>query len=171
VPVNAVLISEPSIDFATLLGLTHEALGQNVAEAADVSHRKLCPSEKYLTCLATMADSQSIITPRLLSHVSFGFLVVVDTHELIDILNVAVGMSFVSVPTLMAGCDIIIITGTLAQWRDAIASGTSKATQPTVRACYSKILWIFDQMGLSTVWKDFDRSSDRGGYYLEHTHV
>jgi hypothetical protein len=171
VPVNAVLISEPSIDFATLLGLTHEALGQNIAEAADDSHRKLCPSEKYLTCLATMADVSSVITPRLLSHVSFGFLIVVDSHEVVSILNVAVGMPFVSVATLMNGCDLIVLTGTLAQWRDAIASGTSKASQSIVRACYSRILHIFDQMGLSAVWKDFDRSSDRTGYYLEHTHV
>jgi hypothetical protein len=171
VPVNAVLISEPSIDFATLLGLTHEALGQNIADAADASHRKLCPAEKYLTCLAAMGDMSSLITPRLLSHVSFGFLIVVDRHEVVNILNVAVGMPFVSVDTLMSGCELIILTGTLAQWRDAIASGTSKGAPPIVRACYSIILRIFDQMGLSAVWKDFDRSSDRVGFYLEHTHV
>ena len=55
-PVEAVLISGPAIDFNTFLSLTHEAMGYNLAEVADTSGRKMVDLEKYLMCLAAFKD-------------------------------------------------------------------------------------------------------------------
>jgi hypothetical protein len=169
-PVNVALIAQPSIDFNTLLGITHEALGRNIAANADNAHRKVSPSEKFVMCMASMT-SQDQITANLLSHVSFTILIIIDDYSVLDIINVASGMSFISTDSDVSGCSLVVMTGTLAQWRDAVASGTSRSAINAVRNCYSKILVLFDQLGLSNVWRDYDRSSDRQGYYLEYNNV
>jgi hypothetical protein len=50
-PVETVLIIGPAIDFTALLNVTHEALGYDIAAAADASPRKLSDAEKFLVCL------------------------------------------------------------------------------------------------------------------------
>jgi len=168
-PVEAVLITSPAIDFDTLLSLTHKALGYNIAGAADASHRKMADPEKFLSCLAGFKDQSAEMTTNLLSHVSFGVLVAADERDLLDILDIASGMSFVrslTVPNL----EILVISGALSQWRDAVVCGTNEAAPPTVRTCYSKILLLFDRAGLTTVWSDFERRTapDHNGFLLEN---
>jgi hypothetical protein len=168
-PVEAVLITAPTIDFATLLGLTHQALGYNIAGVADASHRKMVDAEKFLSCLAAFKQEFGEITPNLLSHVSFSVLVIADERDLLDILERTSGMSFVRAETTVPNVNVAVVTGTLGQWRDAVTSGTREVTPPTVRTCYSKILLLFDRAGLTSIWNDFERHTapDRSGFLLE----
>jgi hypothetical protein len=169
-PVETVLITTPAIDFTTLLSLSHHALGYNIAGAADASHRKLADAEKFLSCLASLKEQDAEITPSLLSHVSFSVLVIADERDLLDILERTSGMSFVRGETTAPGVNLAVLTGTLAQWRDAVAAGTNDASPPTVRTCYSKILLLFDRAGLTSVWSNFERTTapDRSGFLLEY---
>lgn len=169
-PVEAVLITGPAIDFATLLSITHDALGYSIASVADSSHRKMVDAEKFMSCLAGFKEELGEITPNLLSHVSFSVLVIAEESDLIDILERTSGMAFVRADTTAAGVNVAVLTGTLAQWRDAVASGTNEATPPTVRTCYSKILLLFDRAGLTSVWSNFERRTapDRSGFLLEY---
>ncbi len=166
-PVEAVLITGPAIDFNSLLSLTHEALGYSIAENADTCGRKLVDTEKYLSCLAALKGSE--ITPHLFVHVSFAVLVLAEERDLLDILEYA-NMPFVRADTLAPGVKLALLTGNLVQWRDAVASATSETVPPTVRTCYSKILHLFDRVGLSSVWSEFNRTPapDRSGYLLEY---
>jgi len=168
-PVEAVLITGPAIDFTTLLSLTHEALGYNIASVADASHRKMVDAEKFLSCLAAFKGELGEITPNLLSHVSFSVLVIADERDVLDIIERTSGMSFVQAETAVSNVNLAVLTGTLSQWRDAVASGTDESTPPTVRTCYSKILLLFDRAGLSSVWNSFERHTapDRSGFLLE----
>lgn len=173
-PVEAVLVTQPAIDFSTLLALAHEALGYNIAGNADASYRKLSDAEKFLSCLAAIKEEDAVntnaLTPNLLSHVSFSVLIVAEDRDLMEILERTSGMSFVQSETTIAGIHLAILTGTLAQWKMAVAAGTAEATPPTVRTCYSKILLLFDRAGLTAVWGDFDRrpAPDRSGFLLEY---
>jgi hypothetical protein len=65
--------------------------------------------------------------------------------------------------------EMVVVSGTLRQWRDAVVSGTKEAALPIVRTCYSNILLLFDRAGLTSLWDDFDRrmASDRSGLLLE----
>jgi len=169
-PVEATLITSPAIDFATFVGLAHEALGYNIASAADTSYRKLSDAEKFLFCLAALKEEDGEITRNLLSHVSFSVLIIADERDLLDILLEGTsGISFVRGETMVAGVNVAVLTGTLAQWHDAIAAGTCEVTPPAVRACYSKILLLFDRAGLTSIWANFDRrmAPDQSGYILE----
>ncbi len=168
-PVEAVLITGPAIDFGTLLSLTHNAMGYSLAEAADSSARKMVETEKYLSCLAAFKEENSEITPNLLIHAYFAVLVMAEERDLLDILEYA-NMPFVRGDTMAPGVKISLLTGNLAQWRDAVAAATSEIVPPTVRTCFTKILLLFDRAGLSAVWSNFDRTTapDRSGFLLEY---
>jgi len=169
-PVEAVLIQQPAIDFTTLLTISGQALGHNIAREADTSHRKMADAEKFLSCLSALRDEVVAPTPNLLSHVSFSVLLIADNYDLLDILECASGMPFVRAETTAPqDIDLCVISGTLQQWRDAVATGTSESVSSNVRLCYSKILLLFDRVGLSNVWKDYEKrpSADHSGFYLE----
>lgn len=163
---EVVLIQQPAIDFATFLGLSHEALGYSPARACDASHRQLSDAERFLSCLAAVRDSKAPagLSPSLLRHVSFSVLVAADERDLVDILQAAAGMPFVTTSTIRPRVQLAVVTGTLAQWRDAVVSGT--AAEGAVRACYCKALLVFERAGLSHVWHDFHKRTTPDKLFL-----
>jgi len=58
------------------------------------------------------------------------------------------------VETTVRGVQIAVVTGTLAQWRDAVASGCSRNIESPVRRCFNKLHSLFTAAGLN-VWGDF----------------
>lgn len=166
-PVEAVLIFRPTIDFATLLNLTYQVLSRNIAGIADANHRKMADAEKFLSCLAAFKDQSAKVTSNLLFHASFSVLLIADERDLLDILNMTLGMPFVRAETTTPGVNLAVLTGTLAQWKNAVAAGACAVAPPAVRLCYSKIFLLFDCAGLTSIWDDFDRRSDHNGFLLK----
>ena len=60
---------------------------------------------------------------NLLSHVLFSVFLVADECDFIHILERCSGMSFVAADTTLQGVMAAVVSGTLAQWRDAVAAG------------------------------------------------
>jgi hypothetical protein len=76
-------------------------------------------------------------------------------------------MSFVTAETTVRNVQVSVVTGTLGQWRDAVASGCSEAAGPAVRACFNKLHGLFTAAGLG-VWSDFQtRSASHQTFLLE----
>lgn len=165
---NAVLIQQPSIDFTKFLGLSHQALGRSPAKAVDGSRAKHSDAERFLSCLAALRDPNAPIglSPNLLTHVSFSVFIAADERDLIDILEAAAGMPFVQAETQIQYAHIAIVTGTLAQWRDAVRSGASTQAEPNVRLCFNKIMGLFEQAGLN-VWTDMVKKTLGPTFFLE----
>jgi len=153
---DAVLVQVPSVDFRTFIGLTHKVMGRSPAAAADASRRELSDAEKFLSCLASLRDAKAGtgLPPHLLSHVSFSAFIGADDRDMLDILQCCAGMPFVVTETTVRGVQIAVVTGTLAQWRDAVVSGCSKTTECPVRHCFNKLYGLFTAAGLN-VWGDF----------------
>jgi hypothetical protein len=164
---DAVLVQVPSIDFRTFLGLTHKVLGRNLAAAADASRRELSDAEKFLGCLASMRDVKAGVglPPYLLSHVSFSAFIGADDRDMLDILQCCAGMPFVTVETNVRGVQIAVVTGTLAQWKDAVVSGCRREVEPSVRSCFNKLYGLFMANGLN-VWIDFQTRSTSDQTFL-----
>ncbi len=166
---NAVLVQVPSIDFGTFLGLSQQALGYSPADEVDANPLERSDAEKFLTCLAALREQHAAIgfLPSLLGHVSFSILAAADDRDMLDILQAASGMHFVVADTLHRGVQLAVITGTLAQWRDAVATGSARDTEFNVRAFFNRVMTLFEAAGLN-VWRDFDHHTlpDRT-YYLE----
>lgn len=163
-PVDALLINQPSIDFHTLIGVTHEALGRSIAAKSDACGRRLSDAERYVSCLAALRDPEALpaLRPNLLTHVSFSVLVVTESRDVKDILEAASTLPFVRSRTKVKGVEVLILHGTLAQWRDAVISGTH---YEHARACYCKIASLFEGVGLP-IWIDCTRKPVQGGLFL-----
>jgi hypothetical protein len=155
---NAVLIQQPAIDFTTFLGVSTQALGRSPSSQADASQRQLHDTEKFLSCLAAMKDQNAPVgvSPHLLAHVSFSVLIMSDERDMQDILELCSGMPFVITDTIARSVQAAVVTGNLAQWRDAVLSGCQTHVEATVRALFNRILSLFESVNLN-VWKDCER--------------
>ncbi len=140
---QVLLLTTPSVNTHDFLGTCKEALGYSVSREAASSERDLSEAETFLSYLAALRDEKprvgSAPNPKLLSHVSFSMLVIADERDMRDILECCSGMSFVTADTLACGVLLAVITGTLAQWRDAVAAGCVQEAEPSVRAGFKKI--------------------------------
>jgi len=170
---EAILISAPSVDFRTFLGLSHKVLGRSPATSSDACRRELSDAEKFLSCLAALRDPLAAagLPPHLLAHVSFSALIGADDRDMFDILQCCAGLPFVTAETTVRGVRIVVVTGTLAQWRDAVASGCGKGVTPSVRHCFNKLYGLFTASGLN-VWGDYQtrQASDQTFLLLEDKH-
>ncbi|MGA2254597.1 MAG: hypothetical protein ABSG53_08050 [Thermoguttaceae bacterium] len=64
--------------------------------------------------------------------------------------------------------QIAVITGTLAQWRDAVKSDSEPAAELPVRQCFNRICTFFKAAGLN-VWTDFrPTAAPDQTFYLEY---
>lgn len=164
--IDARLINQPSIDFATFLGIANEALGYSPAGKSDASARKLSDAEKFLSCLEALHNPKAApgLYPHLLNHVSFSVLIAADERDLLDILSAASGMSFVTTETRARGIQLCVVSGSLAQWRSAVIGGTQ--VRGECQALYCKILTLFEQAGLN-VWKDCTKRAEGKLFLLE----
>ena len=164
---DAVLIQTPSIDFTTFLGLSHKMFGSSPASAADASRRQLSDSERFLSCLAALKDDSAPVSlpPHLLTHVSFSVLLAANERDMLDVLEYCGAMPFVAADTVARGIQAAVVTGTLAQWRDAVISGCQSSVEPTVRALFDKILAVFEAARLH-VWNDCERRPHPDGTLL-----
>ena len=157
-PADAILIQQPAIDFTKFIGLSHKMLGYSPASAADASRRKLSDAERFLGCLAAMKDVDAPVSlsPHLLAHVSFSVLLAASERDMLDILEYCSAMPFVATDTVARGVQATVVTGTLAQWRDAVISGCQPDVEVSVRGLFNKILSLFESACLN-VWTDCER--------------
>jgi hypothetical protein len=167
---EAILINRPAIDFSVFLGVGHKVLGYSLGAAADQSHRDLCDAERFLSCLAALRDQNAPagLPPKLLVHVSFSAIVVADDCDMLTILETCAGMAFAVAETTVRNVQCAVVSGTLAQWRDAVVSGSSREVEPPVRRCFNKLYGLFCDEGLN-VWTDFrtKTATDQVTFLLE----
>ena len=151
---DAILITQPTPDLRTFLGVVSGALGYSPATAADACRRKMSETEKFLSYLAAVRDPDAPagFNDGLLAHASFSLLLAAPEAEMLSILSHASGMPFVVSNTLVRGISLVILTGTLSQWKEAIASGLSAVSN--ARPCYNKLYTIFVEVGIN-VWIDY----------------
>ena len=153
---DCVLVSAPSIDFRTFIGLSHKVLGRSPASLSDACRRELSDAERFLSCLAAMRDERAPVglSPHLLTHVSFSAFIGADERDMLEILQLCAGMPFVAVETIVRGVQAAVVTGTLSQWKDAVVSGCAKSVPTPVRHCFNKLHGLFTAAGLN-VWRDY----------------
>jgi hypothetical protein len=164
---DCLLITTPAVDFDQFLAAGHQMTGRSLSSAADANRRPISDAEKFLSCLSILNGDAGVgLSPRLLSHVSFSMLVWGAERDLLDVFQLC-GMPFVVTDTVARGIQASVMTGTLTQWRDAIASGLRPAVEPSVRHFFGQMLVRFEQSGLSAVWQDFTKKTAPIGFYLE----
>ena len=79
---------------------------------------------------------------------------VADDRDLYAILEHCAGMAFVTTETLARGVLASVLSGTLAQWREAVIAGCQTSAEPAVRMAFNAARNIFLGVGLN-VWTDY----------------
>jgi len=168
---DVILIQQPAIDFTKFIGLSHKMLGYSPASTVDASRKKLSDAERFLSCLAAMKDGNAPVSlsPHLLTHVSFSVLLAASERDMLDILEYCASMPFVATDTVARGVQATVVTGTLAQWRDAVISGCQPDVESSVRVLFNKILSIFESACLN-VWTDCERRPAQDNTLLLEDH-
>lgn len=164
--VTSIFIAQPSVSFDILLQACADTLDHKVTGGVDNTAKRLSDSEKFLSILAAMRDAQATasLTPNLLTHVSFSVLTIANDVDMIDILEACSGMAFTYTETQVRGGLLAVITGTMQQWRDAIVTG-SQHSQLAIRAGFDQLHDLFVQVGLGSVWKDYEQAPLKDGTY------
>lgn len=167
---EAIIICRPDVDASTFLGVALKVLGHSPAASADASGLMLSDVGRFLSCLASLRNPKSGVelNPKLLPHVTFSVLIVADEPDMLDVLECAAGMPFVTVETTLRGVLLAVVTGTLAQWKAAVIAGSSCDVEPAVRFVFNRLHGLFKDERLD-VWGDFRQRSahDQVTYLLE----
>jgi len=152
----AIIISRPTVDMATFIGVSHKVLGRSPASNVDACSRPMLDAERLLSCLAVLRDPEARngLQPNLLAHVAFSLFLVADERDFLDIIECAAGMPVVFTETLVHNVMAAVITGTLGQWRDAVKAGSDSNAEHSVRHCFNQIHGLFVAEGLN-VWSEF----------------
>lgn len=136
---DAQLVEHSSPLFDNLMRWTHQALGASIARVAD--ERKLKGVEKYASCLSELgADPYR--------HIHLSFQIVCEDVDVLAILQAA-GLPFIARDTIRRGIIYALISGTVAQWRDAVNAGLKKESTSEI---YLKIKGQIQAVGLDP-WK------------------
>jgi len=167
---EAIIIHRPSIDFSVFLGVALKVLGHSLASAADASTKQLTDADRFLSCLATMRNSNVPVglNPKLLPHVTYSILIVASEPDILDIMECSGGMPFVTAETVARGAMMAVMTGTLAEWKAAVLAGSTSEMESTVRLAYNTIHGLFRSEGLN-LWMDFRQrqATDQVTFLLE----
>jgi hypothetical protein len=150
---SALLITTPAIDFPAFIGASQEVLGYNPAAKVDDSPIVCSDTDRYLACLAELREC-ALPDPGLLVHVTFSVLAAADDRDMLDILQIA-SMPFVVADTLRRGIQVAVLTGTLAQWRDAVKAGATRNTSFEIRVFFNRVMSLFGEAGINA-WKDLE---------------
>ena len=150
------LITTPSVNFRDFLGVCIHVLGYSPSQSAEASPRELSESAKFLSCLAAMRirKPRQVSQPVFSDTFLFSVFVVADERDLLEFLSYCTGMLFVPAETTVRGVMATVVTGTLEQWRVAVAAGSVPEARPPVRAGFNKLYALFRREGLN-VWGDY----------------
>lgn len=165
---QSILIQQPAVDLAQFVGACSQIFDHNVAEGIDKDHRKLHIAEKLLSVLDAMRNPGIPVglPTDLLEHVTFSVLTVTDLESMIFLLGICSGLRIVVTETKERDIMVAVITGTLKQWRDAVAQGCHEVQTPTIRAGFNQIYSLFVGQGLGALWKNFRQKPDNNTFLL-----
>lgn len=167
---EVIIIHRPDIDFPTFLGVSTKVLGHSPGAAADGSGMRLSPTTRFLSCLGSMRGLKvgAEINTKLLPHVSISVFVIASEVDMMDILECAAGMPFVTAETTVRGALAAVVTGNLSQWKSAVVAGSSNDTEPAVRYAFNRVHGLFCNENIN-LWMDCRQrpAADQVTYLLE----
>jgi len=165
------LVLTSKLDLSQFLPLSRDMLGYSPAKNADGAPIPLQELPHQLACIATFKDEQVSPTVQAatleLNMLHAGFLVAADERDMVEILEVA-AMPFTFTLTSARGIDAVVISGSLAQWRDAVKAGCSAKANLSRGALYAfnSIYKILCQRGLKGMFDDLQATAQRDQTFL-----
>jgi hypothetical protein len=113
--------------------------------------------ENELQCLRESGNAAT--------HLFFGFLIICDYECLIELLQHHVG-KITSTATIKTGTSLLIMSGTLDEWRNSIVRLSIRESDRNVRLVMNRILAYFDSIDLGQVFISYRRVQLKDGTKL-----
>lgn len=155
-------ITTPNIDWNSLLLAGKSAIGSSISSILDTNGLVTGNPASYLVVLGGLIDPlikpNAILTEAggLLNHLSYGFLTILDTETLIELLeSTKVHVHSVS---LSGNRRLAVITANLAEWHEAIIATCSPIASTELRFLFDSVLLHFEKLGLHQVWGKYRKT-------------
>lgn len=147
----AALVTETRINLGTFMPSTKSVTGKNHVESSDANPK---PSQ-LASDLAILRDFAGRQLDVSLLALNVGFLVAGAQHDLMEVIEYCGAMSYIRTTlSLRTEIECVLITGSLAAWRDAVAEGCTAHPMSTARAAFNQVYQQLCQKGLSELFSD-----------------
>lgn len=134
------IIAQPSVDFATLLGASYEALKEKLFTD---SNKPVTDFEKFLICLSRLNNPNEArqYLPYLFPHFSVSVLVAYPINDQTLVTTLCADMA---IAAREVGSGVLaVITGSLLEWQTTLREGSDQQ-----HALFCSIVDQFDAAGL-----------------------
>lgn len=155
-------ITETKIDWNNYLITLQKILQRSVTIQLDKHNMRPDNLAAYIVTLGTVLDSNlkpnEILSEggSLLQHGSFGFLAILDTELLLEIIQTS-DLHCTSIPSQTKNIRLAILTGTLEQWRTSIINMCSPTADYELRAIFDMCMLHMEKSGLAPLWWNYQK--------------
>lgn len=162
-------ISQTTLNWEHFLSVTHAALKRSMAAPLD---KKSVTDRGMASAIASFGEFQAEHTDytsvlrdagSLLRHFSMSFLVMCDDEQLI--LEIATEGDL-KILLCEENNKLCIMTASLEGWRNTLINFATHRSTVVQRNFAGELLKSFDKLGLSRLWENFSRTSDKNGLIL-----
>jgi len=160
---SVVPITATTVDWKSYLLIGKQVMGHSISTILDTNGLTADSLRSFIITLGGLQDQKHnpshIIAEagNLLYHASFGFLLLIDTETLIELMELT-AISVYSVPVNNHN-RLAIASGTLLDWHTAVIACCSPTTSRELRGLFDTILLHFEKMGLGQVWTKYSKHS------------
>jgi len=158
---SAIPVTLCQVNWTAYLNDSQELLGHNPARGVDASPSRLSDLAKFTASLAEfklkeeLKPTQTLRTPGpWLRHSFYGFLIHTSGTTILDMAE-STDLEVLSTSSLDKGMRAAIVSGTLAQWRDAVIVCCGANSKERTRRLFNLLKGFFDQLGLSEIWSEY----------------
>lgn len=157
------LVSETRLDRGAFMPSAHCVTGLNHITESDANPGvSLLASD--LKVLRDFAGRQLDVS-QLALHV--GFLVAGARHDLMEIIEYCSDLTYIRTTlSLRSEIECVLITGSLAHWRDAVVEGCKAHHMSTARAAFNQVYIQLNQKGLGDLFADKRTTEKQDGTFL-----
>jgi hypothetical protein len=156
------LIAGTAVDWPRFVAKANETLGRSPTRELDNCKMAVGSAGSYLAALAEYANPGSNpITAakeadRVLTHISFSFLVSCDPATAVAVFKQSVGIVFL--PAEPSRCrENFIATGNLRDWRTAVVEACVKDGAVEARLFYNQVWVVLDKLGFRDIFARYFR--------------
>ncbi len=160
------LVQFSDVDLKTLLPLGRRVFDRNLAGIADRQGHE--PPLHHMLCIAGMKNPEAKTAEDIRPYVNLfhaGFIVACSDHDAAEILEVA-GMPSVMIETIERGYVALFISGSVAQWREAVLRGCQPEVSRGTREIYNGVFTKFKSLGLAGLFNVKSKPSRRDETFL-----
>jgi|GEM_PF-3363368 len=160
------LVQFSDVDLKTLLPIGREAFDRNLAANADSQGHE--PPLHHMLCVAGIKNPQAKTAEDTRPYANLfhaGFLIACNDRDAAEILEVS-GMPSVMVETVERGYTALFISGSVAQWREAVLRGCQPEVSRNTRQVYNSVFTKFKSMGLAGLFNVKSKPSRRDQTFL-----